>query len=293
LAILFLVFCCLSLPLVNVMDWLPHIDLNTLHHFLMQAPIPEPKSAGSAEVELLKSQLEFLKADHARLAADFAKRVEQLTAQSNSVSDDFKTYLNYVLGLIAAATGLAGWFGFQSLEQAKKTIQTSIDQRLSLALADMIDRKMQMVKRTLDRESVVSTVLVDYLLLDDSTPPKEYDLLGFRGFQNLKFCAQIEDLRKHNVDIVIIDLENWKPRGLPLGSFDSRNLDQQQQGAKPVEDVLALLANRTIVVVYVRGVLNILNNLQPPGRVIPANSPVTLLGNVAEAAYVASAITAL
>jgi hypothetical protein len=198
------------------MDWFPHIDLSIFPHFLSQTPTPQPKVLISPEVELLKSQLEFLKADHARLAADFAERMKQLTAQSNSVGDDFKTYLNYVFGLIVFVTGFAGWFGWQSLEQAKKTIQTSIDQKLSLALADTIDRRMQMVRRSLDRESVVSTVLVDYLLLDNLTAPAEYNLLGFRGFQNLKFCSQIEDLRKRHVDIVILDLENWQPNGVPL-----------------------------------------------------------------------------
>jgi hypothetical protein len=213
-----------------MMDWLPHLDLTVLPHFLLQAPTSEAKVAPSSQAEMLEMmtrQLKFLEADHARLAADFAERMKQLTAQSNSVSDDFKTYLNYVFGLIAFATGLASWFGLQSLEQAKKTIQTSIDQRLSLVLADTIDRemqvltdtidrRMQIVRRSLDRESVVSTVLVDYLLLDNLTAPAEYNLLGFRGFQNLKFCSQIEDLRKRHVDIVILDLENWQPNGVPL-----------------------------------------------------------------------------
>jgi hypothetical protein len=286
-----------------MMDWLPHLDLTVLPHFLLQAPTSEAKVAPSSQAEMLEMmtrQLKFLEADHARLAADFAERMKQLTAQSNSVSDDFKTYLNYVFGLIAFATGLAGWFGLQSLEQAKKTIQTSIDQRLSLVLADTIDRemqvltdtidrRMQIVRRSLDRESVVSTVLVDYLLLDNLTAPAEYNLLGFRGFQNLKFCSQIEDLRKRHVDIVILDLENWQPNGVPLGSFNPQDQVQQDQGAKPVQDVLAVLTQRVIVIVYVRGTLKILNDLQPPGRVIPANSPVTLLGNAAEAAYVTSA----
>jgi hypothetical protein len=60
-----------------MMDWLPHIDLSMLPHFLSQTPTAELKVSNSAEVELLKSQLEFLKADHARLASDFVERMKQ------------------------------------------------------------------------------------------------------------------------------------------------------------------------------------------------------------------------
>ena len=270
------------------MDWFSLVDpIGWMHPIVLQTPTP--KVNVSPDVELLKNQLEFLKADHARLAADFSERMKQLTAQSASVGDDFKTYLNYVFGLILAATGLAAWFGWQSLEQAKASIKTTIDRQLAQAVADTIDYKVQMIRRSLDREGVISTVLVDYLLLESSTQPKEYDLLRFRGFQNLKFCNNIDDLRKRSVDIVILDLENWKPNGVSLGSFMPQNQVQQDKGSKPVRDVFDALPNHPIVIVYVRGTLKILNDLQPPGRVVPANSPVTLLGNAAEAAYVISA----
>ena len=270
------------------MDWFSLMDpIAWMHPIVLQTPTP--KVNASPDVELLKSQLEFLKADHARLAADFSERMKQLTAQSTSVGDDFKTYLNYIFGLIAAATGFATWLGWQSLEQAKASIKTTIDRQLSQAVADTIDYKVQMIRRSLDREGVISTVLVDYLLLGSLAEPKECDLLRFRGFQNLKFCNGIDDLRRKSVDIVILDLENWKPNGVSLGSFMPQNQEQQDKGSKPVQDVLATMPKRSIMIVYVRGTLRILNDLQPPGRVIPANSPVTLLGNAAEAAYVTSA----
>lgn len=257
------------------------------HSIVLQASTIEVKP--SAEVELLKSQLEFLKADHARLAADFSERMKQLTAQSASVGDDFKAYLNYVSGLIAFTTGVLVFVGWNSLKEAKASVKATVDRQLSQIVAETVEREIRTVRRSLDREGVISTVLVDYLLLESSVEPSECNLLRFRGFQNLKFCRQIDDLRKRSVDIVILDLENWKPNGISLGSFKAQNQAQQDQGAKPVRDTLNFLPNRPIIIVYVRGTLTILNELQPPGRVIPSNSPVTLLGNAAEAAYVISA----
>ena len=275
------------------MDLFSMVDpIGWTHSIVLQAAAIEVKP--SAEVELLKSQLEFLKADHARLAADFAERMKQLTTQSASVGDDFKTYLNYVSGLILFATGIFGFIGWNSLEQAKSSIKTMVDRQLSGTVAETVDREIQMVRRSIDREGVVSTVFVDYLLLDSSAEPSECDLLRFRGFKNLQFCNQIDDLRVRLVDIVILDLENWKPNGVSLGSFNPNDRNQQDLASKPVNDVLAALPNRPnrpIIIVYVRGRLTVLDNINPPSRVVPANGPVTLLGHAAEAAYFVSANT--
>lgn len=241
-----------------------------------------------ADVELLKAQLEFLKADHARLAADFSERMKQLTTQSASVSDDFKTYLGYVTALLVFSGSLLAGLGLQSLEEAKKKIQTMINQQFSDAIASEISREVQTIRRSIARENVVSTVLIDYLLIGENTAPKEFDLLRYRGFQNLKFCTNIDDLRYKKVGIVVLDIENWLPNGVALGSFDPNDDIQQEKGAKPVRDVLDLLHKESILVVYVRGTLKILNTLKP-GRAIPANSPITLLGHASDAAYVASA----
>ena len=195
------------------MDLFSMVDpIGWTHSIVLQAATIEVKP--SAEVELLKSQLEFLKADHARLAADFAERMKQLTTQSASVGDDFKTYLNYVSGLILFATGIFGFIGWNSLEQAKSSIKTMVDRQLSGTVAETVDREIQMVRRSILREQVVSNTTIDYFLKDGVEPAEELRLLRSRGFSKIRFCREVGKLRCDTADVVVVDLEHWLPEAI-------------------------------------------------------------------------------
>ena len=265
------------------MDLFSMVDpIGWTHSIVLQAAAIEVKP--SAEVELLKSQLEFLKADHARLAADFAERMKQLTTQSASVGDDFKTYLNYVSGLILFATGIFGFIGWNSLEQAKSSIKTMVDRQLSGTVAETVDREIQMVRRSILREQVVSNTTIDYFLKDGVEPAEELRLLRSRGFSKIRFCREVGKLRRDTADVVVVDLEHW----LPDGNGRLADLTDKEERTKMMMSELFLaVPNETIFVVYVNGFIKYLNDL-PKNRVVMSNSQISLIGNMVDAAYVAA-----
>jgi len=255
------------------------------HSIVLQAPTIEVQP--SAEVELFKSQLEFLKADHARLAADFSERMKQLTAQNTSVGDDFKTYLNYVSGLIVFATGILGFIGWSSLEQAKASIKTMVDRQLSGTVAETVDREIQLVRRSLLREQVVSNTPIDYFLQNGVEPAEELRLLRSRGFSKIRFCSEIGKLRRDTADVIVVDLEHWRSDG----NVRFVDLPDREEKAKAVmADLFLAVSDETIFVVYVNGIIRCLNDL-PKSRTVMSNSQITLIGNMVDAAYVAASRT--
>lgn len=255
------------------------------HAIVLQASTIEVKP--SAEVELFKSQLEFLKADHARLAADFSERMKQLTAQNTSVGDDFKTYLNYVSGLIVFATGILGFIGWSSLEQTKASIKTMVDRQLSGTVAETVDREIQLVRRSLLREQVVSNTPIDYFLQNGVEPAEELRLLRSRGFSKIRFCSDIGKLRRDTADVIVVDLEHWQPDG----NVRFVDLPDKEEKAKAImADLFLAVSDETIFVVYVNGIIRCLNDL-PKNRTVMSNSQITLIGNMVDAAYVAANCT--
>jgi hypothetical protein len=279
------------------MDWLPHLDLSILPHFLSQTPAPEPKVSSSAEVELLKGQLEFLKADHARLAADFAERMKQLAAQSDSVDKDVEKYLSRVFALTALATtlgaGFVGFFGWTTWKDAKASVKTIVDRQLSLVVAETVDREIQLVRRSITREQVITKTLVDYFLEHGTEQTREIELIRTRGFGQVRFCHELGALRGDTGGLVVVDLEHWKPEGgtrlvdLPK--------DQKERLTKDFVDRLLVpgtLPIDTILVIYVNDRINCLNTF-PNNRVIMTGSEVSLIGNLADAAYVIAASSRL
>jgi hypothetical protein len=270
------------------MDWLPHIDLSAFHHFLLQAPAAEPKGAGTVEVELLKSQLEFLKADHGRLASEFAERMKQLTAQSESVDKEVEKYLARVFALTALATtlgaGLVGFFGWTTWKDIKATVKTIVERQLSLVVAETVDREIQLVRRSITREQVITKTSVDYFLKAGVEPAREIELIRARGFGQIRFCAQLGALRRDTADLVVVDLEHWKPDAVKHLAEDP---NKEELAKNLVTELLGAVPRDTILVIYINGRINCLNQF-PNNRVIMTGSEVSLIGNLADAAYIAA-----
>ena len=267
------------------MDWFSLMDpIAWMHPIVLQAPTPEVKV--SPDVELLKSQLEFLKADHARLAADFVERMKQLTAQSESVGKDVETYLNRMSSLTALATALATgfivFFGWQTGKEVKASVKSIVDRQLAQAVAETVDREIQMVRRSIVREQIIDKTPVDYFLQDGVEPSEEIRLLRTRGFNSPRFCKSLAELRRDTGDLVVVDFEHWKPDG------QARLMEmagKEDRAKAAIDELLRILPPNVILLVYVNGFINCLNDF-PKSRVVMSNSEVTLIGNLVDAAYV-------
>jgi hypothetical protein len=83
---------------------------------------------------------------------------------------------------------------------------------------------------------------------------------------------------------VILDLKNWvMSSGQNFSNLPET--EQQAPGKQLLQDLLDVLPEAVVIVVYVRGRLFYLNEIGDR-YVIAANNPITLVGNVADGAYV-------
>jgi hypothetical protein len=267
------------------MNWFSLVDpIAWMHPIVLQTPTPEVKA--SPDVELLKSQLEFLKADHARLASDFVERMKQLTAQSESVGKDVETYLSRMFALTAfattLATGFVGWFGWQTRKDAKASVKAIVDRQLAQVVAETVDREIQLVRRSISREQIIDKTPVDYFLQDGVEPSEEIRLLRTRGFNNPRFCKNLTELRRNTGDLVVVDFEHWRPDGQ---ARLVEMTDKEDRAKAAIEELIRTLPSGTILLVYVNGFIKCLNDF-PKSQVVMSNSEVALIGNLVDAAYV-------
>nr|RNJ64970.1 MAG: hypothetical protein EDM05_33690 [Leptolyngbya sp. IPPAS B-1204] len=252
------------------MNWLLLFDPSSAWDwFLAQTPTPSPSSP---EVELLKSQLEFLKDSNTRLGESFTR---------------FVGAMQFTLVVFGALGGLLAYVVGKNLDDAKKVASQMIHQEMEGQVAALLQTEIENVKRTLRRERVIGATLVDYYLQDASTEPSEFKLLQTRGFQNVRFHIEEGSLRRSLGDIVVLDLENWENAAGEAFSQLSEDM-REQQAKRQVDTLLSILPTSTVLVVYVRSTVKYLFEVSKDRYVLPANNPVTLIGNTADAAYVAA-----
>lgn len=223
--------------------------------------------------ESLKSQIEFLKAENTALANSFSKFVEAMKWIVTTLS---------VLAVIL--TAILGFIFGKNLEDAKKVARETIAQQVEGQISTLVNERVEDVRRTLLREQVIGQTLVDYYLPNGSEKPKEFDLVNARGFQNVRFRAQLGDICAYPGDVVILDLPNWV---VSSGKkfLDLEESDRETHAQQQIDGLLDLLPVTSVLVVYIRGTVKYLNSISDR-YVLPANNPVTLIGNCADGAYV-------
>jgi hypothetical protein len=139
------------------MDW---IGLLNFHHlsdwWIVQVPQP------SAEAALLKQQLDFMKAENARLGADFAEKLKFIADDNKNLSDRFSqfvTTMQFVLGLFGVIAAVGAYFLGKSLEESKKLIKQQVELQIADQIRQEVNAKIEVVKRSLQREAVIGNIL--------------------------------------------------------------------------------------------------------------------------------------
>jgi hypothetical protein len=275
------------------MDWLPTLELHHLWDLILQTPVPSPTATPTPsvpttapEVELLRRQLEFLKDSNTRLSDSFSKFVGGIQL--------IFTVFSILFGVVA---GLAVYLFGKNLSETKDLIRQSVDQAsqqirrdAETQITDLVRLEVDSLRRTLRRERVISSTLVDYYLPDAShlpgtnIEPDEVQFLRTRGFQQVRFSDELQKLRQLPGDVVVLDLENWVDRvGQKFSTLPPA--EQEAKAAEQIDALLDILPNSTVVVVFIRGIIKYIYTIKNR-YVVPANSSVTLVGNVADAAYV-------
>ncbi len=270
------------------MDWLPFVDLAGLGDWLAQTP-----TAGT-QVDLLRQQLDFLTKENARQTGEFAEKLRLITDENKSLSESFKNFIGTMqfaiggFGLLSAGiTGAIAYVFKTNLDDAKQVAKDGINQRVDAHISDLLDSKLDTVRRTLQKEEVIGSTWVDYCLMGAKAMPKEFDLLKRRGFQEVRDRRDEQELRRSSAQVVVLDLENWvNLQGVPFSKLPES--DREAIAKQQIDLLLDVLASDVVLVVYVRSRVSYLNSVTHDRYMSPVNNPVTLVGMVSDAAYVSA-----
>jgi hypothetical protein len=265
------------------MDWLPHLDLSALSHLLLETPVPTPKVP--PDVESLKAQIDLLKATNAQITAEYLKKLDFVSKQGDDLNSSFKDYMNWALLVFGLLGGIFTFVFKQSLDDAREYAKKIVSQQVELRVTEIVGAELAKVQRLLDRERVVSNAALDYFL-PDGQEPSEMQILRSRGFERIEFRTSTPPIRRGSADLVVVDLVNWRPDGSVLFK-DLPEGDREDRAKTLLEAVIDVVADTTIVVVYVNAQVKSLSPfLRGLNPMTLANSRITLVGALADAAYV-------
>ncbi|MBD2603867.1 hypothetical protein H6G81_04790 [Scytonema hofmannii FACHB-248] len=279
------------------MDWLPSIDLSHLWDLVIaQTPTPTRTSSPlpntakiSNDIELLKSQIELLKTTN-------ASQLEFLKSTNIQLNENFNRFvaaMQFVLVVFAFLGGLLAYVVGKNLDDAKKVASQLINREVENKITDLVQSEVESVKRSLQRERVIGSTIVDYYLpSNDTTEPNDCKLLRTRGFAKVRYWNQKRKPKKPVGDILVLDLINSKllegQDFVGLSKEDAEN-KREDKVKEQIDLALDWLDKNTVLVIYVKGRYREIDNLA--ARVdyyyIPVNAPISLLGIVADSAYVA------
>jgi len=264
----------------HLIHWLLSFDGSGLGDWLIaQTPTSD---------ELLQQQMELL---------------NTLREENRSLSESFKTYVSamqFVLVVFGFLGAVIAYIFGKNLNDARQIARDAISQEVNRRIVSIVDTEIANVKRLLGRERVISDVRVDYYYPNESYVPREMALLETRGFHSVRQCFTEEDLRRSRGQVVVMDLGHWpEAEGrtfdemkdaiahLPDDEQKPEHQRLEQLALERVQRVLNGLARSTALIVYTRANVRVLNPLKGGDRPFGiANMPITLVGMVADAAYV-------
>ena len=268
------------------MDLLTSIDISHIWDIVIaQTPTPTPTPSPTSnpaqsanEIELLKSQLEFLKATNGQLGQSFNR---------------FVTAMQFTLVAFAFLGGFLAYAVGKNLDDAKKLASQLINREVENKIADIVQSEVESVKRSLGRERVIAYTVVDYYLpSNDTTEPADCKLLRTRGFDKVKFWNQRKKPRKPVGDVFVLDLINsglLQAKEFQGLSKDEAKEKREARVKEQIDIVLDWLDKNTVLVIYIDGFSEEVKNLgtRVDYYYAATNSSITLLGIVADSAYVA------
>ncbi len=265
------------------MDWLPSIDLSHLWDLVIaQTPTPTPSpvltpAKNLNDIELLKSQLEFLKATNGQLGESFNR---------------FVAAMQFTLGVFAFLGVFLSFVVGKNLDDAKKVASQLINREVENKIADLVQYEVENVKRSLQRERVIGSTVVDYYLPSDDNEPHDYKLLQQRGFKDVRFYNRQKIPKQPIGDVFVLDLINLNlfsgQEFARLSKEDAENKREEKVKIQ-IDSILPWMKRTTVLVIYVKGRFREIDNLAT--RVdyyyVAVNAPISLMGIVADSAYVA------
>lgn len=267
--------------------WLIQVSLVIAQATPSPISAPKPSPTPGADVELLKSQLQFLQDANTRLNNSFGSFVSAIN-------------LSFVVfGLIFAIVGAVSVYLFnQSLKEARHMVREEVERRVQISVSEVVGQQVNNLKQILDREEVLGNISVDYILPQDQALivddyPEEYQLLAERGFKATRILDASKRLKIIG-NVVILDLVNYQlVKDAERSNLKEAEISQliEQRVDDKIKEIVKALPNKAVLVVYIRPGkqrINAIDELSQKVRYYAsANTPVNLMGTVVDSAYVA------
>ena len=270
------------------MHELSHIGTYLISNHLGQTSPPE---LVSADVELLKSQLEFLRQSYSEFV-ETIKIIFIILGIAGTVAAYFfgKSFRDLQ---IAARENIERIHDFseaaskEAVEQVRRKAETEVAYMVEHEARDIVRAEVRNIARIVKKEQVIGTTQIDYYLPGGDAPPKEVNLLRAREFENVGFCTQPGELRTQESNVVVLDLENFKTEAGEAFSGLAPNV--RNAIAQPIiDDLLERLPQSSVLIVFVGyPPIQHINVVAKDRYVLAANGSITLVGNAADGAYVA------
>ncbi|MEO1764669.1 MAG: hypothetical protein AAFR83_22535, partial [Cyanobacteria bacterium J06629_18] len=198
--------------------------------------------------------------------------------------------LKFVIQLAVFVFAVLGaWITFvfgKNLADAKKVAEEIISQKVEARVDNLIKTEIQSLRQSIDREKAIIFTYVDYYLPSSTIEPKEVKLLKARGFRDVLFWNRHNPLKRLSGNVFVLDLQNYQDGSGQEFSKLSQD-DKEKNVEKYINEILPRLQRNTVLVIYARGRFNAIENIPNDRYYVPANSVVTLIGWVADSAYVA------
>ncbi|PSB01548.1 hypothetical protein [Merismopedia glauca] len=242
---------------------------------------------------------------------DFVKEANKII---NDMSQRFATTIQIILGAFGTfailLSILAAFYG-KSLTDAKKEAKQEIIAQISKYVSEQIENEVAFAKRTFEREQIVSKSVVDYYLASTENQPNEYKLLDKRGFRKPVNFYNKTDLPKKRsknfdlgdvfvIDVANVDIELSPEEKEQVSSKTENdrkkcqlNLENKKRDQIVRETIELISQNfpklkdkKTVLVIYIKGISDAITEFKDL-YIVGANSPISLIGNVTDSAYVA------
>jgi uncharacterized protein YbcI len=270
-------------------NWLFQISLLVAQATPSPTATPKAVPTSGADVELLKSQIQFLQDANTRLNNSFGSFVSAIN-------------LSFVaFGVIFAIAGAVSAYLFsQSLKEARQMVRDEVERKLQASVSTVVGQQVDKLKQMLDREEILGNISVDYILpqnqaLLNDDYPEEYLLLAERGFKATRILDASRRI-KISSNVVVLDLVNYKlVSDSEKGSIKEEEIGKliEQRVSEKIKDILKALPNKAVLVVYIRPGKQRINAIDELSQKVKyyasANTPVNLMGTIVDSAYVADA----
>ena len=270
-------------------NWLFQISILVAQATPSPTATPKPVPTPGADVELLKSQIQFLQDANTRLNNSFGSFISAIN-------------LSFVaFGVIFAVAGAVSAYLFnQSLKEARQMVRDEVERKLQASVSKVVGQQVDKLKQILDREEVLGNISVDYILPQDQALlnddyPEEYLLLAERGFKATRILDASKRIKIYS-NVAVLDLVNYKlVSDSERGSLKEEEIGKlvEKRVSEKIKDILNALPNKAVLVVYIRPGKQRINAIDELSQKVKyyasANTPVNLMGTIVDSAYVADA----